>query len=277
MTATAATRWPWWIGPLTVLAALLVAGLLGGVAAAAAGPDFSRSYPHWAGLAQDAAWIAIAITVPWLVTGRARAGDFGLTRPSAARAVLTFTVAALTFIAFSASYAALAGVGGEPNEKLAQTGFGESTVRDAAFVVLYAAAAPLAEELLFRSVLFGSLRQATGPWGAALVTGGLFGVLHLGAGQDDLIPALVAFGAILALTYHYSGSLYVAIALHAANNAVATASQASFTQPWIWGLLVAGPAIALFGAWALTRVPPLRLNVRSRVDEEPLPSHMLPR
>lgn len=245
--------WPWWVGPLTVLSALLLSGVAASVVTGLVGQQFNGSYAHWAGLLQDAVWLAVAVAIPWLCVRRPTSADYGLRRPTPKRAVITVLVAVVVFAAFSAIYAALAGVGEEPNEKIALTGFGESTIRDVAFVLLYGAVAPLVEEVLFRGVLFGALRNATGPLPAALLTGGFFGLLHLGGGQDDLIPTLIAFGVVLALTYHYSASLYVAIAVHAANNALATGSQATFTHAWIGALLVLTPLLALGGAALLAR------------------------
>lgn len=102
--------------------------------------------------------------------------------------------------------------------------------------------APL-EEIVFRGVVFGSLRQAVS-WRAALViSSGVFAVLHflqraeaplaIGwssglavlAGMmrgvcdlEEAMPALLNLflvGAILALAYQRSGSLYFSIGLHA--------------------------------------------------------------
>lgn len=153
--------WPWWVGPLTVLSALLLSGVAASVVTGLVGQQFNASYAHWAGLLQDAVWLAVAVAIPWLCVKRPTSADYGLRRPTPKRAAITVLVAAVVFAAFSAIYAALAGVGEEPNQKIALTGFGESTVRNVAFVLLYGAVAPLAEEVLFRGVLFGALTAAT--------------------------------------------------------------------------------------------------------------------
>lgn len=77
---------------------------------------------------------------------------------------------------------------------------------------------PAMEELVFRGVLFSRLRQtALGAAGAVLITAGLFAAAHL-----QYEPVAVAFilvdGLLLALARHFTGSVYVCIAMHALGN-----------------------------------------------------------
>jgi membrane protease YdiL (CAAX protease family) len=78
---------------------------------------------------------------------------------------------------------------------------------------------PVAEELLFRGVLFGGLAQRISAHWAALLSGALFALSH-GYGLVGSL-SLMATGYILARVYQYSGSLLPCIALHAVNNVVA--------------------------------------------------------
>ena len=77
---------------------------------------------------------------------------------------------------------------------------------------------PLAEELMFRGVLYPWLRARWGVAVAAVVSAALFSVLH---GIPWLIPAIFSLGVILALLYERSGSLWSAVIAHGLYNAVA--------------------------------------------------------
>ena len=77
--------------------------------------------------------------------------------------------------------------------------------------------APVVEEVLFRGVLFGSLRQMTNRWFAAIVSALLFGIIHL---HVPSLPALCLLGFFFALAYEFTGSLTVSIVMHAIFNSV---------------------------------------------------------
>ena len=78
--------------------------------------------------------------------------------------------------------------------------------------------APLAEELLFRGLLFDALRRRWPFWPVAVGTGVLFAATHLSL---LTIPALTVLGVGLAWLKERYASLYPPILLHAINNAVA--------------------------------------------------------
>jgi uncharacterized protein len=88
----------------------------------------------------------------------------------------------------------------------------------AIFAIIAAGTTPLAEELIFRGLLFQWLRGWIGPFGGAIVSAALFGALHYPSGQA-VWAGLVGFA--LALLYHRFGSLWASIAAHAGNNALA--------------------------------------------------------
>jgi membrane protease YdiL (CAAX protease family) len=78
------------------------------------------------------------------------------------------------------------------------------------------------EETLFRGVIFGALRREWGAMRALWVSSVFFGTLHFVAAQPKgalatvaAFVSLTAIGAILAWCYHRSGSLYLAIGVHA--------------------------------------------------------------
>jgi hypothetical protein len=82
---------------------------------------------------------------------------------------------------------------------------------------LISVAAPVVEELFFRGILFGSLRDYLPAWNAALLGGGLFALIHF---QYQLLLPLWFFGTILCLIYHRTGSIKVVITMHFLQNTV---------------------------------------------------------
>jgi CAAX protease family protein len=96
-----------------------------------------------------------------------------------------------------------------------------SPVGVAALVVLTVVGAPLAEEILFRGLLFRGIvdMEAGRRFGVALAviaSSSIFAILHL---QLLQFPGLFAIGAITALGLHRTGRLGTAIWIHAGFNA----------------------------------------------------------
>lgn len=75
--------------------------------------------------------------------------------------------------------------------------------------------APLTEEIIFRGFLFRNLRDTVGKGLAAVLSGLVFGLVHL---HPTLILPLTGLGIALALLYEWTGSLWVPIAAHMAFN-----------------------------------------------------------
>ncbi len=125
----------------------------------------------------------------------------------------------------------------------------EQTAVLVAVVVL----APVAEELLFRGVLFRGLTERLGIVASAVLSGFIFSAYHL-----DPVGFLPRFeiGIILALLVWKRGSLWPAIAFHAANNALAMILMAAEIQdsdvPW-WVGVVSLVALLASAAWFWTR------------------------
>jgi membrane protease YdiL (CAAX protease family) len=89
-------------------------------------------------------------------------------------------------------------------------------------------AAPLAEEALFRGVIYGALRTRLGAPPAAIVQAALFAAWHIPWDPEDLLvprPEVhvlqYAFGLLAAWTVERRSTLATAIALHAGGNALA--------------------------------------------------------
>ncbi|MDJ0942113.1 MAG: type II CAAX endopeptidase family protein [Kiloniellales bacterium] len=76
---------------------------------------------------------------------------------------------------------------------------------------------PLVEELLFRGLLYAWLRRHLGVLISASISAALFASVHA---IPWLMPSLFAIGVVLALLYERSGSLWPAIVVHGAYNAI---------------------------------------------------------
>ncbi len=81
-------------------------------------------------------------------------------------------------------------------------------------------AAPLAEELVFRGILYRALRGHLGVWPAAIAQAGLFAACHLDTGLDaPLIAIPYLWGIAAAILCERTGSLGAAVLLHSLGNA----------------------------------------------------------
>ena len=90
-----------------------------------------------------------------------------------------------------------------------------------ALFLLLAVGAPVVEELFFRGLLLRSLRRRFGPVVAIAGSAVLFGLAHFELLQ---LPALIAFGVVLAVLAYRSGRLGPGIVAHATFNAVTVLS-----------------------------------------------------
>lgn len=87
--------------------------------------------------------------------------------------------------------------------------------------------APLGEETFFRGFLFRGLRRRRRFWLAALISGAVFGALHVvpvsarqAAGTAIIAPALIVVGIGLAMVYERRKSLLAPITAHVVFNIV---------------------------------------------------------
>jgi len=108
----------------------------------------------------------------------------------------------------------------QPHQKDIAEGFGTIPIQ----VLLIVVAAPVSEEVCFRGMLFGGLRERLPRLAAALISGVIFGGLHALTGISA-VPPLIVFGFILALLYEKTGSIIPGILLHMLNNSVALLGQ----------------------------------------------------
>jgi membrane protease YdiL (CAAX protease family) len=140
--------------------------------------------------------------------------------------------------------------------------------------------APFCEEAAFRGYLQRTLLRALRPAAAIALGALLFAARHL---DPVRFPALVLLGALFGWMAWRSGSLWPAIAGHAANNALATAlaigtpgDDASPPAPTPWEALVplllglaALAALVLWFRWLTPAPPPPEAAVARRDPDDP--------
>jgi membrane protease YdiL (CAAX protease family) len=165
-----------------------------------------------AGLIATAIVIASMGKVPW----RAALRHLGMRRFE--RSAWLYMAASVgVYLVFAAVYVALIG---EPDQEDIAEAFGSVPFQ----ILLVAIAAPVSEEIFFRGMVFGGMRQRMPMLLAALVSAVIFGLLHAFSGISA-VPPLIAFGFILALLYEKTGSIVPGILLHILNNSAALLAQ----------------------------------------------------
>jgi membrane protease YdiL (CAAX protease family) len=123
-------------------------------------------------------------------------------------------------LVWSAGFAAVAGLlflglfmTGQDPFTLVRSALPEGSDQRALFFVVGGIVAPLAEEIVFRGLIFGYLRR----WGipsAILISTALFAALHLPA----LPITQIVGGFVFAIAYHTGRSLMVPIVIHVLGN-----------------------------------------------------------
>ena len=178
--------------------------------------------------ASNILWNASMIgAVFWFVhRGGGTSRDLGLTIPEGSSIPRIAGLAALTFLMMYilvAVYTQAIDLFGfdflKPDQQVPDA-FYTSNVALAILGVAIVISAPITEEIFFRGFLFGGTRPIIGVAGAALVTGFIFSLAHYNLG---LILPFTAVGAILALSYQRSGTLFVPIGAHFLFNLVSFA------------------------------------------------------
>jgi len=237
-------RWPAWSAPVALISTIIVAIIAvfpilpvfllaesdtggGGVAATAL---------LIAILVQDAVLVGAALMYA-MITLKPRPWHFGLRSTPFWRAVGWLALVWFGFLLFSGIYSAVLGGFGikpSPEDLPKELGVDESTAALIAVTILVCVVAPIAEEFFFRGYFFGALRNWRGVWPAAIITGLVFGAIHIGSSDIAFTVPLAFFGFVLCLLYDRTGSLYPCIALHALNNSIAL----GVTQDWDWQIAV---------------------------------------
>lgn len=159
--------------------------------------------------------------VPYMVASSAGGspmaafGRLGFRRFEVNTAAKWIGLGILSYLVFSWIYAAIIGT---PEQDDIAGDFGPMPLQ----ILLIVIVAPIVEEVCFRGMLFGGIRTKLPLWAAALAAGAVFGLLHYTTGWSA-VPQLIALGAILAVVYEKSDSIWAPIIMHAINNSVALA------------------------------------------------------
>lgn len=180
-----------------------------------------------AAVIQDATFVAAA----WFFAsrlGQPRLRDFGLRRVAFKRALAIAVALGTAYAVLLAVYSSLVTL--KEDTVPQDLGADKSTLAMVAFALIAIVMAPLVEEFFFRGFIFRALANRAGIVLGALGSSLFFGMLHWDFSTTDRLLAVVPltiFGLILVLAYHFSGSLYTAIAMHATNNSLAVVAFAA--------------------------------------------------
>lgn len=235
--------WAPFAAMIGAVVAILLVGAIAGMIYWVANPDADRSVTPdglLIGLTvvQDALLVGAAVYVVAAILKRATPWMFGLREVSIPTA-LKWMIAA--YAAYWAVNVVLLSIFGEPPEQDLVRDLKEQ--QDLAILIGFAAltclVAPLAEELFFRGFMFSVLAGRLGVWWGALITGLVFGLIHLPGAPALGVAVLCVFGVVLCFLYYKTGSIIPCMALHAFNNSVSFGFTKSLPA-WGIALLIAG-------------------------------------
>lgn len=161
--------------------------------------------------------VMIASVLYFVRRGGGTTRDLGLTVPEGMSLLRVAGMAAATFVVMYvlvAVYTQLIDLFGlgflQPSQQVPDA-FYNSNVALAVLGVAIVISAPITEEIFFRGFLFGGTRPLTGAVSAAIITGFIFSLAHFNVG---LIIPFTAVGAVLALSYQRSGTIFVPMGAH---------------------------------------------------------------
>lgn len=247
--------WPWWSAFVALLTGLLLAAfglLLIDVVAALAGVNISAS-PTPPGIqiastvVQDGAFVAAALIIAGIGARRVSPRQFGLRTTAVSRAAAWVALLYVSFLVFSAIWAAALHLHGK-EKLLDQLGANRNSALLVASALLTCVIAPVCEEFLFRGYVFTALRNLGGVAPAAIITGLIFGVVHVASAPVAYLVPLAFLGFGLCLLYWRTGSLLPCIAAHCLNNSIAFGSLENWNAGQIATLAVCSLALlALLG------------------------------
>jgi membrane protease YdiL (CAAX protease family) len=216
------SNWGPWIALLGVILALGT-GIVLGIPAAIIGHKDDGDLTTFGNVGVQLGTALGFLMVPMALA--AQRGAATMSEIFARLGVLWFKLSALKWMAaaiaayllFAIFYTALIV---EPKQEDIAEGFGTIPIQ----ILLIVIAAPISEEICFRGMLFGGMRERLPRVAAALVAGLVFGALHALTGVTA-VPPLIVFGFILSLLYERTGSIVPGIILHMLNNSVALLGQ----------------------------------------------------
>ncbi len=265
------SHWRPWAAPAAVVGAFALGLFTSSVVAAIGGASgSSATHPTPAVALIGSVVFDLSLVVAALyfarLGGPLRASDFGFRRISLALGVRAFLAAGIVYYVVTALYAALLRLHGQ--EKLpSELGAGKSTAALVGTAVFVCVIAPIAEETFFRGFFFGALRRwriviagrDLGSWLAAVCTGVVFGLAHVGSAPAKYLVPLGFLGFVLCLVRWRTRSLYPCIALHSVNNSLALGvNQLHWNALEILGLMAASLCVitAVTGPLSVRRPAP---------------------
>ena len=146
-----------------------------------------------------------------------RREDLGFRQPStSALADAVAAAAGLWLLSIAVNLVSIRLFGPHPQSLIETFGSHHGPVAYAMDLVASAVVAPLAEETLFRGVIFGGLATRMPLWGAAVISALLFALFH---GLGVVLPIFV-LGLGLAYVYARTGTIWASMTTHALVNAV---------------------------------------------------------
>ena len=124
-------------------------------------------------------------------------------------------VAAFTLATQTAAIKVQAAAASESYRQVAQSQY---SCHIAIGIVVYCLIGPVAEELLFRGIIYTTLRRYTYVLMAVIASAVVFGIYH-----GNIVQGIYAFifGCIAALAYEYYGSFLAPLAVHVVQNLIA--------------------------------------------------------
>ena len=261
--------WPPWLALVALLSGFgvtIVATIITVAIAASAGVDVEPDLPPGLNigltLLQNVAFFITAVLFARTIS-RPRGQDFGLRPPARLKRAIGVLFAVWAGFFFLSAAWAIALDLDEKSDLPEQLGVDLSALNLVIVTLLVCVVAPVGEELFFRGFFFSALRNWRGAWPAAIITGLTFGAFHIESSPIGQLVPLAIFGAGLCMLYHWTGSLYVPIALHAINNAIAFGAAEEHWRWWIVVLVMAGAVmVSLLVAAAIGRL----LDAGSRDD-----------
>lgn len=257
----AANDWPVWTGFGVLVAALVLAavgGLIVDIPALVLGVKISSEHtPPGLEFAdtvvQDIVFVLTAIMFAQFGGRKVRSWQFGFRPTPLRRAVGLAVLTIVVFLVFSAIWVVALNVKEEDTKLLNALGTNETALLLVASALLTTVIAPICEETLFRGYIFAALSKWKGWIPGAILTGVLFGAVHVGSAPvEDLVP-LGVLGFALCFLYRRTGSLYPCIAVHSLNNSFAFGE----LEKWGWQiplLMVGSLALIASIVWLAHRI-----------------------
>lgn len=117
-------------------------------------------------------------------------------------------------------------------------------------ILLYGIFSPLAEELVFRGILFTQGKTLMKPSYAAILSAAAFGIYH---GNSIQMVYSIALGLVLAYAYHYSGQFLVPLVLHAIINVIVYISSNYGMFYDDGSQMTTGVILVVMGVWLFSR------------------------